>query len=106
MLRMVPSARYARGRINEIVLAARTRPSFAHNHNAISKKTRSRRQRRERSAERRMLTIAAQTGRPRGLSVRARQRALSGRARLPALCCGIRQGERIRHWLSSSSRVS
>ena len=35
-----------------------------------------------------------------------RQRALSGRARLPALCCGTRQGERIRRWLSSSSRVS
>ena len=31
---------------------------------------------------------------------------LSGRARLPALCCGSRQGERIRRWLSSSSRVS
>ena len=30
----------------------------------------------------------------------------SGRARLPALCCGTRQGERIRRWLSSSSRVS
>jgi len=29
-----------------------------------------------------------------------------GRARLPALCRGSRQGERIRHWLSSSSRVS
>ena len=35
-----------------------------------------------------------------------RQRANSGRARLPALCCGTRQGERIRRWLSSSSRVS
>jgi hypothetical protein len=31
---------------------------------------------------------------------------LAGRARLPALCCGSRQGERIRRWLSFSSRVS
>jgi hypothetical protein len=49
---------------------------------------------------------SAQTSGPCGLSGRARQRALWGRARLPALCCGTRQGERIRRWLSSSSRVS
>jgi hypothetical protein len=44
--------------------------------------------------------------RHRSLMLRARQRAMSGRARLPALRRGSRQGERIRHWLSSSSRVS
>ena len=63
---------------------------------------------RERSAERRMPTIAAmQTSAPfaRSSAFGAAAR-LSGRARLPALCCGTRQGERIRRWLSSSSRVS
>jgi len=44
--------------------------------------------------------------RRRSLMPRARQRAVSGRARLPALRRGTRQGERIRRWLSSSSRVS
>jgi hypothetical protein len=32
---------------------------------------------------------------------RARKRALSGRARLPALHCGTRHARRIQHWLSS-----
>jgi hypothetical protein len=57
--------------------------------------------------KRRMPTIPRHTNkRHRLLMLRARQRANSGRARLPALRRRSRQGERIRHWLSSSSRVS
>ena len=56
---------------------------------------------RERSAEWRMPTIsAAQTSGLRRLSAFGADARRFGRARLPALRCGTRQGERIRHWLS------
>ena len=85
------------------------RPSSAYDHDAIPKidsppAIKEGAERRKAHANHRRHADKCAVARASAFGAAARQ--CSGRARLPALCCGTRQGERIRRWLSSSSRVS